>query len=1386
MVCNDNVQVSVDATPNQCQAIIYADMILEGTPNPAQDYNITIKKGLTIIASGVNQVTITNASQHFGANLVATVTNLSTNNSCWGNMHIEDKLPPVITCSDITIQCSADINQVGLPTAVDNCDPDPEVQLTNEVVNAANICANGFATITRSYVAVDNWANVSPACTQVIFVQRPTQVDFPNDIVWSCEQYSAYPNITAATALHPYITDTKPATGLVIDVNLNPACDDSDQSFNDIASINSTNAANGGNGCPGNGLDDADVLQLTGSGIVANVQGEFCKYVTSKSDQTLQTCGDLFKIIRTWSVLDWCTGAVVTTGVGGEDNVQVIKILDEVKPFVERPPFSVSANVQGAQGCKSQDFLLPPTVLTDNCTDVYVKIITPVGEAIYLSGGNGNQGGLIPPPGLPLGVHNITYQANDACGNQTTLLVPVTVVDNVAPIAVCDEITDVNLSTDGRAVVFAQTFDDGSYDNCCLDHFEVRRMTDPCNDGHDDTVFGPSVVFCCEDVGDTVMVVFSAVDCYGNANTCMVTAIVNDKLPPTLVSCPPNKRITCDWYASNLEIPLNDLAPDQVAQSEYLDSYFGVATFYDNCDFELIRTTNINLDQCLEGVITRNFKAVDEKGNQSAGNGCTQQIFVDHVSDWVVEFPADITVNCGTTVPDFGEPEIFFETCELVAISYDDVVYNVVPDACFKVVRKWTIINWCVVGGNIDQEVTEAPENQLGLSFPLCDLDGDGDCDNRTFRDSWNATAKPTSAIANQATNPDTDLDSDPWDGYIVYEQVIKVIDAVDPVFAGCQIPDVCITGNTCTTGLQLPIPDIDECSPFYSIKAEIKFGSTWANAGTVQIESGSPANAFTVFPNVGPGTYEVRYTAQDNCNNQSACQTTVTVRDCKKPTPYCKSGLIVELMVVNPPMVAIWASDFNAGSFDNCPGGLKYSFSSNVADSGRVYTCADLGQQPVEIWVTDAAGNQDFCVTNVTLQANMNQCAGDDTLSVNVGGTIANEDNESVEGVNVDLSGQSSATFLTGSNGMFNFANIPLGNDVTVTPSKDDDVLNGVTTFDLVLISKHILGVQQLDSPYKIIAADANHSNTVTTLDLVELRKLILQISGELANNTSWRFVEKAYNFPMPNNPWFEVFPEAISINNIADDLLDANFVAVKIGDVNGSAAANLAASNEERSAKGTFNILANDRNLTAGEEVTVTFTAADLALMGYQFTLNFEKDALRLLDVLPGVAREENFGFAMLANGAITTSWNGDANTANSELFSLVFHVQENGKLSDLLSINSRFTGAEAYNLNSELLNVQLAFNGAANAGFALYQNTPNPFKDRTVIGFDLPESGKAKLSITDVSGKVLQVVEREFEKGYNELVFNSNELPSHGVLYYSLETKSGTATRKMVVIE
>ncbi|MCB9339846.1 MAG: proprotein convertase P-domain-containing protein [Lewinellaceae bacterium] len=1419
---------------------------------------------------------------------------------------------------------------VDLPAipSLDNCSG-VSLDYLDNVTNGA--CGGPSQTIIRTWTATDGSGNES-TCQQEITLERPTlgDVDAPLDIKWTCDQYNKFPNIIEPTPLHPYITDTDTLTA-IIDVNLDQDCDDDDltnaSGSKDHPSVNSTNTANGGNGCPGgvftpysnpgpnSGLDDADVLELTGSGI-PTVDGlplrAICGIGTEHEDLVVNICPGTFKIVRKWTLIDWCANPVQVREVN-----QVVKVADEKAPIlkavtqdtfhqvytigaagpkvvnganttitvtqtsynigdttqifflpngnvdswnvvedviqvppavklklrsfkfttnIDIPVYSASIPANGGPHAVCQgNFQVPPAVdMGDNCSGTAgytTEVWTLNGVQLASIPSNGGVVSGIPlyQNGLPA-QYIVRYYAVDGCGNQAFYDITATLRDRVPPVAVCDEITEVSIINNGLnpgqscSTLHAESLDDGSYDNCQPVYFLMAKMSDATAT---QTIFNrcyyPTRDFCCDDIGDQTVILLvldsdptpyfttlnsPALGCDGtpglflnqtfglgasgqpNYNTCMVTVQVTDKLPPVRTFCPPDKRITCDWFADNLETQLQGLTGAQ--QCAYLkDAGFGEATFYDNCAVNVTCNTTVNLDQCLEGVITRTWSATDNAGNAATQN-CTSRIFVDHVSDWVVEFPADITVNCGTSAPDFGEPEIFYETCELVAVSYEDELFTIVQDACYKILRTWTIINWCVVGNNIDQEVVEQPENQLGLVFPLCDLDGDGDCDNRTFRDSWNSASKPGAAQATQTTNPDTDLDSDPWDGYITYQQVIKVNDTVDPVFVDCSNPDICIEDNSCDADVRPVVPTVDECSHKVTLTAQIRINGVWQNAGTVVLQDGQPVGQFTLFPNLKPGVYDIRYVAMDNCNNQSACETTVTVRDCKNPTPYCEDGLVIELMQTG--MVQTWASDFDAGSFDNCPGALKFSFSTNPADSGRVYTCDSVGLRQVRIYVFDNASpnaNFDYCITQVEIQANQNQC--DDTLNVvQVGGNIATETALSVENVGISINGAGggSQVSTTSGSGNYNFASVPLGNDYTVAPSYDADPLNGVSTFDLVLISKHILGVQPLGSPYRIIAADANKSNTVTTFDLVEIRKLILFINTDFPNNTSWRFVGKNFVFPNPSNPFQTGFPEVANLNNLASDQLAVDFVAVKIGDVNGSAVTNFGTGSEDRTVVGDLVLNTEDRTVAAGETCTVEFKATDFNVSGYQFTVGFDRGALEFVDVVPGLADVANFGTTMAGEGVLTTSWNGDEAkrlAAGEVVFGLTFKANRSGRLSDLISVNSRYTAAEAYSADNQLLNVALSFDGAKVAGgFELYQNTPNPFAASTAIGFYLPEATSATLTISDVQGKVLRVVEGDYTKGYHQVDLKRGELNASGVLYYRLDTGTDSATRKMILVD
>jgi HYR domain len=836
-------------------------------------------------------------------------------------------------------------------------------------------------------------------------------------------------------------------------------------------------------------------------------------------------------------------------------------------------------------------------------------------------------------------------------------------------------------------------------------------------------LFAPTVQFTCADAGTTVMVTIKVAR--GNDpnsfNTCMVQVTVQDKLPPG-ISCPANQTIQCTANYSNLSI-------------------FGTPYVYDNCSFTLQSTATTNINNCGEGTIIRSFTATDPSGNT---NTCSQTITVVNSTPYNgvgIVWPKDtMIVNyCGG--PSIFDPEDLpagynhpitpTSACAMLAVNHTDQLFDISSPACYKLVRTWRIIDWC--------HYTPGVPN-VGI---------------------WTK------------------------------QQVIAVVDTKAPIITSCPTDIIVSVGADCglAQAVLSPVTAID-CSQ----EITITNNSPFAIAGN---------NASGFYPQ---GIHNIVFKIEDGCGNKTQCGFTLTVTDLKPPTPYCNTGIITELQLMAGQIMAmVDAEQFNDNSFDNCTeqADLEYTirFVGDPASptDGLVLGCLDRGEFFVEVWVTDEAGNSDYCVTSVFVQDNMDLCDFmDDTLVVNgisVAGIVESMMGDEMPSVEVSAANTPMMDETDGS-GFFQITGLQQGDDYSIAPQKDDGPLNGVTTFDLALMTSHVLGSHPFTSPYKLIAADVNRSGAVTTLDILELRKMILHIIDDFPNNTSWRFVPKSYVFPNPANPFSSPFPAALNLSDIGQPLSNADFVGIKIGDVNGNALPGLIGDETGERSNGLLTLLTEDRELAAGEEIVVPIKATSASeLLAIQFTLEFETDDLELRGFEKGVLpswSDEAFGKSLLGQGILTAAWFHPVPVdieKDGALFSLRFMVKQPGRLSEMLSMTARYTEALAYPSDGEpklpVLEFSNTDNAQTSAGFQLYQNQPNPFSERTTIGFTLPERGEATLTIFDTDGRVMKSVRSSYDKGYNQVAIERTELPTSGVLYYKLETAKGTAVRKMILL-
>lgn len=139
-----------------------------------------------------------------------------------------------------------------------------------------------------------------------------------------------------------------------------------------------------------------------------------------------------------------------------------------------------------------------------------------------------------------------------------------------------------------------------------------------------------------------------------------------------------------------------------------------------------------------------------------------------------------------------------------------------------------------------------------------------------------------------------------------------------------------------------------------------------------------------------------------------------------------------------------------------------------------------------------------------------------------------------------------------TDSTGYYEFLPIPVGKEYTLVPAKTSNSVNGVSVLDIIQVRRHILGLTDLDSPYKIISADVDSNGMVTTLDIIHMQRLTLGLVEELPGVSSWQFIAEDFEFQNDNMPLSEDYPIAYILAETAQGKFELNFIGIKSGDVN------------------------------------------------------------------------------------------------------------------------------------------------------------------------------------------------------------------------------------------
>lgn len=1076
-----------------------------------------------------------------------------------------------------------------------------------------------------------------------------------------------------------------------------------------------------------------DVIAPTaaGAGVPALVEVLPCGLAYTHSDDTLALCGGItpdFIIVRTWLLIDVCGSSLFTVDGLGNDNMQFIRVADTLGPVIQAANVTLGAALPPlTQGglCRSQGFI-PPAQVIDDCNNATVRIYTPVGEALYPNGQtDGSQGGELPFPGLTPGQYEIVYEATDDCGNATLTEVTLTIEDALPPIPLCDGQVTVSLPAVGLARLDPEDIDEGSRDDCCGDDvlLEIKLLEEP------DSAFRAFIDLDCTNA--TVTAVLKVTDCNGLANFCQSVVTIEDRQPVLLQQAPPNATRNCDDDYAN-----------------YLLADFQAPVFTDNCNFEVTFQTNVVLDDCGIGYIDRSWTARDNPGNFPASY--TQRITFAPEHLYGIAIPADGSGDCAAQT--FSEPALE------EADGCNDFEWSVTEewvrlsggDYCYELRRTHLITNLCEYDG-------ASPP----LALPRFDGPDAGSETGDAFRlESDGASVYRVTGSGSALLGPAT--------GRYQYVQLVRIVDTLPPVIEPAGELSFCVPDEgDCVAAVSVPLSAEDNCPDSLVFSYLFRLNQSGPPApdayGQLRYVNGKPR----IEGSYPTGAHEWLVTVADACGNMGILAIPFTVRDCTPPQLGCIPAQ--EIVLDETGQLILTAPDLVAFVSDNCGDPLLSLDPNDPTADSLILSCDNVGQIPVIVYAIDDAGLRETCSVLLTLQALEAVCNNTHTLE----GYVRKEDGAPVPGAAVLLEGPHPDTVLTDAEGYYRFEEVPADTNYILRPLRDDNHSLGLSTFDIILINRHILNIQPLGSPYKIIAADVNKTTTVSTADVIRMRRIILDIDSVFVGNTSWRFIDERYLFLDPQFPLAEPYPEVVRIDTLREDL-SFNFIAIKVGDLNNSAEALQGPGVELRSPLG---LRVEDRELAPGEVVDIRLRADHPGVLGGQLALQWPAEELAFEGHLPTPAlpADDHLNDAKAAEGLLSLCWHPGRPEAAPEL-AFRFRALRPLRLAEVLRLAPERIAGELYT-EAGVHKPVLVFSAPATAEARMQPPWPNPFRQELHFDFSLPAPAEVRLRLRDALGRVVYEQRQWTEAGAHRWTTALPLLQGQALFY---EWQAGAAAR------
>lgn len=371
-----------------------------------------------------------------------------------------------------------------------------------------------------------------------------------------------------------------------------------------------------------------------------------------------------------------------------------------------------------------------------------------------------------------------------------------------------------------------------------------------------------------------------------------------------------------------------------------------------------------------------------------------------------------------------------------------------------------------------------------------------------------------------------------------------------------------------------------------------------------------------------------------------------------------------------------------------------------------------------------------------------------------------------------------------TDANGYFEFLQLDTADYTLIASKPNSNKQVGVTVLDLCAIRQHILFETLIASPYQMLAADVNKSNSISTFDMVLQAKMAL---GETLPGQAeqWLFIAGDYNAPLP-----ATLSSFFTFDNLTENVDTANFIAIKPGDVLDEHLVDSSDINPQ------FYFLTHP--VSNGKIKVAVKANGFVEVNGFQYGLNWDENILAFSDFEAGAFSVVNSNSSAVGKLQLLVLVQSEALKTlpdSTTLFTLVFDALAPIGTSTLLTLDEtllpfqvvvedcKLAGATMENTTITIEEVS-STTELETANF-LVKIAPNPVKSGQPIFIEtttkLPRS--LTLQVFDVNGKLLRNWEREAPTGTTR--FNLQPSLEKGLYLLKIKDENGQSQAMRLVV-